>query len=111
MSKPSLREEMPTIARIIDDFRAVFGKAYIDSIIRAGMNGQPVFYASENGHSIGTPIPPGALPAVHQETRRERHYRESRARSIALTTGQEQLQATVASSPMQTSAPRRGVRA
>jgi hypothetical protein len=120
MSTPNLREDMPTVTSIIDDFRDVFGTAYINSIIRAGMHGRPVFYASENGHTIGTPIPPGALranmhgqplfyasengqaignpippdalPAVHEETHRERHYRQARARSIALTTGRDVVQ-------------------
>lgn len=93
MSKVSLREQMPTVAAIVDDFRAVFGKDYINKIVRAGVNGQPVFFASENGHTVGTPIPPGAPgadpddpAAIAAETHRERHYREARARSIALTT-------------------------
>ena len=73
MSKGSLRGEMPTVTSIIDGFRDAFGKVYIDSIIRAGMRGQPVFYASENGHTIGTPLPPAAQAIEQTETHRERH--------------------------------------
>lgn len=54
MSK-SLRDEMPTVAAIVDEWRAVFGKDMVDAQIRAGINGKPTFYASENGHEIGTP--------------------------------------------------------
>lgn len=93
MSKGSLREQMPTVAAIIDEFRAAFGKESIDKVIRAGMKGQPVFFASENGHTIGTPIPPGAPgpdrtspTALAAETHRERYYRQASARSKAVTT-------------------------
>lgn len=93
MSEGSLRDVMPQTAALIDGFRSAFGKEYIDKIIRAGMRGEPVFWASENGHTIGTPTPPGAPPidpndpaVIAAETNRERHIREARARSIALTT-------------------------
>lgn len=106
MSKPSLREEMPTVTKIIDDFRAVFGTTYINSIIRAGLQGEPgFFWASENGHALGTPFPSAAVadpfdPAA--ETRRERYYRVARSRSVALTTGRDAVQ---------TSAPTPGAKA
>ena len=59
MKKQDLRGEMPGTAAWIDEFRAVFGKEYIDDIIRRGMHGEPVFSATENGHTIGTPVPQG----------------------------------------------------
>jgi hypothetical protein len=59
MSKGSMREQMPTVASWIDGMREAFGKEHIDRQIRAGMNGQPVFYASENGHEVGTKPKPG----------------------------------------------------
>jgi hypothetical protein len=62
MKKRDLRTEMPITTAWIDDMRAAFGKEYIDSIIRRGMRGEPVFSASEAGHTIGTPVPPGAPP-------------------------------------------------
>ncbi len=55
----SMRDEMPVVTAWIDAMREAFGKEHIDGIIKAGMRGQPVFYASENGHTVGTPAPPG----------------------------------------------------
>jgi hypothetical protein len=54
-----MREQMPVVAALIDEYRAVFGKESIDTVIRRGMKGEPVFFASENGHTVGTPIPRG----------------------------------------------------
>ena len=54
MKKSSMREQMPMTAAWIDSLRAAFGKDMIDQQIRRGMKGDPVFFASENGHSIGT---------------------------------------------------------
>lgn len=59
MSKGSMREQMPTVAAFIDGMREAFGKEHIDRQIRAGMNGKPVFYCSENGHTVGTKPKPG----------------------------------------------------
>lgn len=50
---------MPMVAGFIDDMRAAFGKEMIDGQIRSGMRGEPVFWASENGREIGTPIEHG----------------------------------------------------
>ena len=63
MTKP-LRQKMPTVAAFIDDLRAAFGEEIIHNIIRAGLQGQPVFHASENGHQIGTPLPSVAGKSV-----------------------------------------------
>lgn len=60
MAKP-LRVEMPLTAAFIDACREAFGALQIDSAIKAGIDGQPTFYACENGREIGTkPLPPGA---------------------------------------------------
>lgn len=53
MSK-SLRDEMPTTAAFIDSLRREFGKLDIDQQIRKGLNGEPTFWAEENGRTIGT---------------------------------------------------------
>jgi|GEM_PF-6938068 len=51
-----MREQMPGVAALIDDLRKTFGEAYVNKIIAAGMRGEPVFSASENGHTVGTPV-------------------------------------------------------
>lgn len=56
MSKPNMREQMPNVAAFIDQMRDAFGKEHIDQQIRKGMRGEPVFFARENGHQIGTPV-------------------------------------------------------
>lgn len=56
MTKP-LRQAMPFTAGIIDDFRANWPEAGVVQAVRAGIDGQPVFYSRENSHQIGTPIP------------------------------------------------------
>lgn len=57
--KDELHEKMPEVAAWIDDLRGTFGEEYINKIIAAGMKGEPVFSASENGITIGTPVPTG----------------------------------------------------
>ncbi len=59
MAKGSMREQMPVVTAWIDQMRAAFGAQHIDGVIKAGMRGEPVFFASENGHTVGTPAPPG----------------------------------------------------
>lgn len=55
MQKPSnLRADMPTVAGWIDQLRAAFGAETINAAIRAGLDGQPTFCASENGRAVGT---------------------------------------------------------
>lgn len=56
MSNKSLREEMPETTAFIDSLRAVFGKEMINEQIRKGLKGEATFYASENGHVMGTPV-------------------------------------------------------
>lgn len=52
----SLRDKMPEVTAFIDSMREAFGKDHIDRQIRLGIRGEPVFYARENGHQIGTPV-------------------------------------------------------
>lgn len=56
MTKP-LRQAMPFTASIIDDFRSKWPEAGIVQAVRAGLDGQPTFHATENGQEVGTPIP------------------------------------------------------
>lgn len=55
MASGGMRERMPVVTAFVDQLREVFGREYIDNIIKAGMRGQPVFHATENGHTVGTP--------------------------------------------------------
>ncbi len=66
MSKP-LRLAMPHTAGFIDALREAFGAPQIDQAIRAGIDGQPTFWACENGREIGTrATPPGASYTADQ---------------------------------------------
>lgn len=63
-NKKPLRQAMPFTTSIIDDFRANWPEAGVVEAVRAGIDGQPVFHARENGHEIGSPIPYAAAKAV-----------------------------------------------
>ncbi|QKJ65246.1 hypothetical protein HQN60_12565 [Deefgea piscis] len=52
--KSNLREAMPVTTAFIDALRAAFGADAINPSIKSGINGQPTFYASENGIEVGT---------------------------------------------------------
>lgn len=64
MKKKPLRDEMPNTAWFIDLAREIFGTEAVNRQIRRGLNGEPVFWASENGKEIGTPVDSGATSAV-----------------------------------------------
>ena len=63
MSKP-LRQTMPTVAGWIDELREAFGPDQINAAIRAGLDGQPTFYARENGQEVGTRFVPDPAKTV-----------------------------------------------
>lgn len=66
MAKP-MRQAMPRVAAFIDALREAYGAATIDRSIRAGIDGQPTFWACENGQEIGTrATPPGASFTAEQ---------------------------------------------
>jgi len=60
VSKP-LRQSMPTVAAFIDDMRETFGADAVNGQIKKGMQGLPVFWASENGTEIGARPPRGRV--------------------------------------------------
>ena len=69
MSQPSMREQMPWVAGLIDELRASFGKEDIDNIIRRGLRAdcsqERRFYASESGHVLGLrPIVSGIVVSL-----------------------------------------------
>lgn len=49
---------MPETAAFIDACRDAFGADAINASIKAGLQGKPTFYASENGRTVGTKAPP-----------------------------------------------------
>ncbi len=50
-----LREQMPRVAALVDEHRALYGDQHVDACVRAGMRGEPnQFYAVEGGQVIGT---------------------------------------------------------
>lgn len=51
-AKP-LRDSMPTVAAWIDELREAFGADSVNASIKAGMAGQPMFWASERGQEVG----------------------------------------------------------
>lgn len=57
----SMRQAMPGVAAWIDELRAEFGEEGINAQMRRGVAGEPVFWASEAGHVVGTPVPKGAV--------------------------------------------------
>lgn len=56
MTKP-LRQAMPETAAFIDAMREAFGPENINPSIKAGIDGQPTFWARENGQEVGTKAP------------------------------------------------------
>lgn len=62
-----MRDRMPRTARWIDERRAEFGREWVDDCIRRSMKGAPdLFYAIEDGHTLGTPFT-GAVDPVMLE--------------------------------------------
>jgi hypothetical protein len=65
---------MPETAAFVADMKSAFGEHEIDEAIRRGKAGEPTFYASENGRSVGTAA--SAATSVWRVDRsvRDRHY-------------------------------------
>lgn len=51
---------MPEAAAWVAGLREAFGDAAIDDAILQGKAGEPMFFARENGHTVGTPAPTAA---------------------------------------------------
>jgi hypothetical protein len=50
------REDMPMVTAFIDSMREAFGKKDVDRMIEVGIR-EGGFYAAENGHTVGKPLP------------------------------------------------------
>lgn len=60
-SRKPLRLAMPHTAGFVDALREAYGAPQIDAAIKAGIDGQPTFWARENSQEVGTRAPiPGA---------------------------------------------------
>ena len=58
MSQKNARAAMPLVTAWVNDLRDAFGREPIDSLIeKATVEGMPTFYASENGYTVGVPLP------------------------------------------------------
>jgi hypothetical protein len=55
----NLRDQMPITAAFIDAMREAFGADVINAQIRAGLRGEPGFWARENGYEVGVKLPAG----------------------------------------------------
>lgn len=60
----SLREEMLGVSHFIGQMRGLLGKDYVDDQIRRGVQGDTTFYATENGHTIGTSTTKGSQSVI-----------------------------------------------
>lgn len=65
----NLRQTMPLVAEFIDALREHFPPAEVNAAIRAGMDGQQTFWASEGGIEIGARWQP-SLAAAEAEAER-----------------------------------------
>jgi hypothetical protein len=54
VKRPRLADSMPSIAAWVADLRQAFGDDLMDDVILRGRHGEPVFFATENGHAVGT---------------------------------------------------------
>lgn len=50
------RADLPKVFAWVKDLRDVFGPE-ISTLVKGGLEGVPTFWARENGHEIGTPLP------------------------------------------------------
>lgn len=62
MTTRSLRADMPLVTEFVDALREAFGRPAVDAAIRAGLDGQPTFWASEHGIEIGVRTPDTGVP-------------------------------------------------
>ena len=65
---------MPELAVFMAKLRSAFGNKGIDEAVRRGKNGEPVFFACENGHAVGTAIPRSDNAWLVDDDIRDRHY-------------------------------------
>ena len=65
---------MPELAAFMAKLRSAFGDDAIDDAVRRGKNGEPGFFACENGHAVGTAMPASDKVWQVDDAVRDRHY-------------------------------------
>lgn len=65
---------MPEIAGFVASLREAFGDQFIDEAIRRSKAGEPTFFASENGRTVGTRAPPAAYVWKVDRSLIDRHF-------------------------------------
>ncbi|SIT50524.1 conserved hypothetical protein [Paraburkholderia piptadeniae] len=65
VNKP-VSHPMPEIAAFVAALKSAFGDREIDEAIRRGKAGEPMFYACENGLSVGTAISSVGAGLTHE---------------------------------------------
>ncbi|CAB3784115.1 hypothetical protein LMG28614_01878 [Paraburkholderia ultramafica] len=65
---------MPEMAAFVAKLRSAFGDEAIDDALRRGKAGEPVFYACENGHAVGTASPTSGSAWRANADIRDRQY-------------------------------------
>jgi hypothetical protein len=71
--KKRIRGLMPETAAFIDAVREAFGAEEINCNLQAAMRGEPLFFASEGGHEIGTKSEPPAFSVTGNDLLPYRH--------------------------------------
>ncbi|CAE6807195.1 hypothetical protein [Paraburkholderia haematera] len=72
--RKAVSHPMPEIAAFVAGMKSAFGEQEIDETIRRGRAGEPTFFASENGHSVGTARPVATNVWRVDGAVRDRHY-------------------------------------
>lgn len=65
---------MPETAAFVAEMKLAFGEQEINEAIRRGKAGEPTFYASENGRSVGTASQSTVNVWRVDRSVRDRHY-------------------------------------
>jgi hypothetical protein len=74
MEMPARKHPMPEIAAFVAELRRAFGDATIDEAVALGRAGEPTFFASENGRTVGTKAPDAANSWRVDGSVRDRHF-------------------------------------
>ncbi|MDR5646767.1 hypothetical protein [Burkholderia cenocepacia] len=65
---------MPEVAAWVSSLRDAFGDAVIEEAIRQSKAGEPTFFASENGRTVGIPAPTSTNTWVVDRAVADRHF-------------------------------------